>query len=75
MLNGTAALTYRRYNVDLRAANVQELEPTLTDPKLIESLSAMDSPANMTVLHRLGVLAAQRDISSEHFPAVFDLKN
>jgi hypothetical protein len=74
VLNGVAALTYRRYNVDLRATSVQELEPALTDPKLIESLSAMDSPANMTVLHRLGTLAAQRDIKTEHFPATFDLK-
>jgi uncharacterized protein len=74
VLNGLAALTYRRYNVDLRAASVQELEPALQDPKLIESLSAMDSPANMTTLHRLGVLAAQRDIKAEHFPAAFDLK-
>jgi predicted acylesterase/phospholipase RssA len=74
VLNGVAALTYRRYNVDLRPATVQQLEPALTDPKLIESLSAMDSPANMTVLHRLGTLAAQRDIKSEHFPAMFDLK-
>jgi uncharacterized protein len=74
VLNGLAALTYRRYNVDLRASSVQELEPALQDPKLIESLSAMDSPANMTTLHHLGVLAAQRDIQAEHFPAAFDLK-
>lgn len=74
VLNGVAALTYRRYNVDLRATSVQELEPALTDPKLIESLSAMDSPANMIVLHRLGTLAAQRDIKDEHFPATFDLQ-
>ena len=68
VLNGTAALTYRRYNVDLRASSVQELEPALQDPKVIESLSAMDSPANMTVLHRLGMLAAQRDIKRRAFP-------
>jgi hypothetical protein len=74
VLNGVAALTYRRYNVDLRSASVQQLEPALQDPKLIESLSAMDSPAHMTVLHRLGTLAAQRDIKAEHFPAIFDLK-
>lgn len=74
VLNGVAALTYRRYNVDLRPTNVQELEPALQDAKLIESLSAMDSPANMTILHRLGALAAQRDIQAGHFPAAFDLK-
>jgi hypothetical protein len=74
VLNGAAALTYRRYNVDLRANSVRELEPALKDPKQIESLSAMDSPANMTILHRLGTLAAQRDIIPAHFPAAFDLK-
>jgi predicted acylesterase/phospholipase RssA len=75
VLNGMAALTYRRYNVDLRATSLQELEPALQDSKLIESLSAMDSPAHMTVLHRLGMLAAQRDIKGEHFPDAFDLKS
>jgi uncharacterized protein len=75
VLNGKAALTYRRYNVDLRASSLQQLEPALQDPKVIESLSAMDSPANMTVLHRLGMLAAQRDIQRDHFPAAFDLKS
>jgi hypothetical protein len=75
VLNGTAALTYRRYNVDLRAGSLQQLEPALQDPKVIESLSAMDSPANMTILHRLGLLAAQRDIMPAHFPATFDLES
>jgi predicted acylesterase/phospholipase RssA len=74
VLNGAAALTYRRYNVDLRASSVRELEPALKDPKLIEALSAMDSPTNMTILHRLGTLAAQRDIIPAHFPAAFDLR-
>jgi predicted acylesterase/phospholipase RssA len=74
VLNGAAALTYRRYNVDLRTSSVRELEPALKDAKQIESLSAMDSPANMTILHRLGTLAAQRDIIPAHFPAAFDLK-
>ena len=73
VLNGTPTLTYRRYNVDLRASNVQQLEPALQDTKLIESLSSMDTPANMTVLHRLGALAAQRDIEPAHFPSTFDL--
>jgi predicted acylesterase/phospholipase RssA len=74
VLNGAAALTYRRYNVDLRASSVRELEPALKDPKLIEALSAMDSPTNMTILHRLGTLAAQRDMIPAHFPAAFDLR-
>ena len=67
-------LSYLRYNVDLRADSVQKLEPALKDPKLIESLSAMDSPANMKILHRLGVLAGERDVRRDHFPAAFDLR-
>jgi uncharacterized protein len=74
VLNGMCALTYRRYNVDLRASSVHELDPALQDEETIESLSAMDSPANMTILHRLGALAAQRDIAPGHFPAAFNLK-
>jgi hypothetical protein len=33
----------------------------------------MDAPQNMDTLHRLGELAAGRDIQSGHFPAAFDL--
>ncbi|MGH8189780.1 MAG: hypothetical protein ACREUC_24705 [Steroidobacteraceae bacterium] len=40
---------------------------------MIASLSAMDAPANMELLHRLGTLAAQRDVRPDHFPAAFDL--
>jgi uncharacterized protein len=75
VLNGAAALSYLRYNVDLRASSVQNLEPALQDPEMIESLSAMDAPANMQILHRLGVLAGKRDIEQKHFPAAFDLKS
>jgi predicted acylesterase/phospholipase RssA len=74
VLGGAPALSYLRYNVDLRADSVQKLEPALKDPKLIESLSAMDSPANMKILHRLGVLAGERDVRRDHFPAAFDLR-
>jgi uncharacterized protein len=74
VLNGVPALSYLRYNVDLRPGSVQQLEPGLQDPQVIESLSAMDAPTNMAVLHRLGVLAAQRDIQQVHFPIAFDLQ-
>ena len=73
VLHGAPAVSYLRYNVDLRASSVQQLDPALQDAELIASLSAMDAPANMELLHRLGVLAAQRDVRADHFPAAFDL--
>lgn len=73
LLAGAPLMTYLRYNVDLRAESVRRLDPTMRDTKRIESLSAMDDPENMAVLHRLGVLAAETDIRAEHFPAGFDL--
>jgi hypothetical protein len=73
VLLGTPALSYLRYNVDLRPSSVQQLEPALDDVELIASLSAMDAPANMELLHRLGTLAGKRDVRHDHFPAAFDL--
>jgi hypothetical protein len=66
-------LTYLRYNVNLHAENVQRLDPSLTDTDLIESLSAMDAPENMAVLHKLGVLAGDQDVNGDDFASVFDL--
>jgi len=36
-------------------------------------LSAMDAPENMPILHRLGVLAAERDVLAGDLPSTFDL--
>lgn len=73
LVAGTPLLSYLRYNVDLRQESLARLDPELTDPKLIESLSAMDAPENMTVLHRLGQLAAERDIRDSDFAVNFNL--
>jgi len=51
---------------------VKSLDSTLDD-EVVESLSAMDAPANMETLHRLGQVAARRDIRADHFPKAFDL--
>jgi hypothetical protein len=40
---------------------------------MIASLVEMDAPDNMEVLHRLGCLAAERDVRAKDFPAGFDL--
>lgn len=73
LVAGVPMLSYLRYNVDLCKEKVQELMPDLKDDKLIKSLSEMDAPENMTILHRLGLLAGERDINQEDFASVFDL--
>jgi hypothetical protein len=73
LVGGAPLLSYLRYNVDLGRESVRQLDPTLTDSQLIESLSAMDAPENMDVLYRLGILAAERDVKAEDFAPVFDL--
>jgi len=67
-------LSYLRYNVDLTEESVQVLDPTLKDYEGIESLGSIDAPDNMPVLHKLGVLAAERDVCFDHFAATFDLR-
>ena len=66
-------LSYLRYDVDLRKENVRRLKPELTDEKLIASLSEMDAPENMTVLHELGIAEAERSVNPGDFAANFDL--
>ena len=72
LLAGAPRLLYVRYNVDLRPEGVQALAPTFTDLKKIASLSEMDAPENMKVLHDLGAAAAARDVARDHFRG-FDL--
>jgi hypothetical protein len=66
-------LSYLRYNVDLQKESVQTLMPSLQNAQQIESLSAMDAPENMQLLHELGKLAAERDVNEEDFISLFDL--
>ncbi len=73
LVAGAPLLSYLRYNVDLRKKSVQQLDPNLTDNKLIKSLSEMDAPQNMDMLYQLGKLAAERDVNAGDFASVFDL--
>jgi hypothetical protein len=72
LVGGMPILSFLRYNVDLRRDLVKSLDSTLDD-EAIESLSAMDAPGNMKMLHHLGKLAAGRDIQSGDFAPAFDL--
>ena len=64
---------YVRYDVDLRPAAVQDLLGDEAKTIEIENLSAMDAPENMDALHRLGIVAGQRKVQRDHFPARFNL--
>jgi len=66
-------LSYLRYNVSLSKESLQKLDPGLTDEKLIESLSEMDAPENMPILHKLGTIAAEKKVNDSDFAAKFDL--
>ena len=73
LVSNAPLLSYLRYNVDLSRDAVMALDPTSRNKKKIEDLSAMDAPKNMKMLHRLGVLAGQRDVRSDDFATQFDL--
>lgn len=73
LLSGAPLISYLRYNVDLRPENVRSLDGTLAATDTVPSLSAMDAPENMEILHRLGRLAAARDVRETDFGTVFDL--
>jgi hypothetical protein len=73
LVAGTPLLSYVRYDVDLRPAAIRELLGEETQVDELENLSAMDAPENMAVLHRLGILAGQRDVQPADFGAAFDL--
>ncbi|MDH4094107.1 MAG: patatin-like phospholipase family protein [Betaproteobacteria bacterium] len=66
-------IRYLRYNVDLGKESVQRLDAALQDEKMIASLVEMDAPDNMEILHKLGCLAAERDVRAGDYPAGFDL--
>ena len=72
-IGGKPLLSYVRYDVDLRPAAVQDLLGDEAKTIEIENLSAMDAPENMDALHRLGIVAGQRKVQRDHFPARFNL--
>lgn len=73
LIGGAPVLSYLRYDTPLTADAIKALAPEITDPKVIGSLSEMDAPDNLEVLHRLGQLCGERDVKALDFPSVFDL--
>ena len=72
LLASSPLLTYLRYDLALTADAISPLKPDLRQ-KEIESLSAMDEPANLEMLKELGELAASRQVHDEDFHHHFDL--
>jgi len=72
LLTSSPLLTYLRYDLALTADAISPLKPDLTQ-KEIESLSAMDEPANLETMKELGELAASRQVRDEDFHHHFDL--
>jgi len=71
--DGPQLATYARYNVLLEKEWLSsELGIELT-PEKIDQIAAMDNPANMDELAKLGESAAKRQVRAEHLPAAFDL--
>src|SRR5215471_21279943 len=58
---GAPLLSYLRYNVDLQPAAIRSLLGDEANTIALENLSAMDAPENMSALHRLGIVAGQRN--------------
>jgi uncharacterized protein len=74
LLGGTPLLTYQRYNVSLKPADVLQLKPGL-DNATLKSLPRMDEPDNLTILRELGDIAAASQVRERHFPSQFDLSD
>ncbi len=73
LIGGTPLMTYLRYNADLSVECVRALLPELTDTRRIKSLTAMDAPENMPLLHRIGTVVGEQSVKAGDFPAHFDL--
>ncbi|MDX2476118.1 MAG: patatin-like phospholipase family protein [Gammaproteobacteria bacterium] len=73
LLGGRPLLSYLRYNTELGAEIVQQLISEHVDPKQIASLSEMDAPENMELLHKIGTAMAERDVQESDFPTRFNL--
>ena len=72
VLGGSPLLAYLRYQLDLSPETVNRLKPGL-DESMIDSLTQMDAPENMSVLEELGALVAQSAVDGNDFPLVFDV--
>jgi hypothetical protein len=72
MVGGRKWFTYLRYNAVLEPAWLQQALQITVSEEQAAGLRAMDVPANVAELARVGAAAAARQIAAEHLPAAFD---
>ncbi len=72
LLTPDPLLSYVRYDLSLTREALDPLMPGLSDEE-VESLSAMDEPANLGRLPTLGEMAAAQQVVERDFDAGFDL--
>lgn len=72
-LGGQALCSYLRYNVLLQSDWCAEHLGEKFSAKALKALEAMDEPANIPELDRVGRLAGSQLVRAAHFDAAFDL--
>ncbi|WP_205833087.1 patatin-like phospholipase family protein [Azohydromonas caseinilytica] len=72
-LGGTPLCSYMRYNVHLTEAWFEKHLGESVGAKALKALEAMDQPANIPELDRIGRMAGTKLVKAAHFDAAFDL--
>jgi hypothetical protein len=72
VIEGRKLLTYQRYNVKLERTWLKDRLGLDLPEGEVQGLRAMDNPANVAALARVGTAAAGRQMMPEHFPKAFD---
>lgn len=73
LLSGSELLQYLRYNVTFDENSLNTWLGLQISPAKLKSLSAMDAPENMKLLHAIGQAAAKKQMKPSHFTKAFDL--
>ena len=71
-IGGAPQFTYARFDLHLLRAQVDKLKPGISN-ELLEKLTVMDEPKNMSILYELATLDAQNKVLDQLFPEAFDL--
>jgi hypothetical protein len=72
-LGGQAMCSYLRYNVLLQSEWCAEHLGETFSAKALKALEAMDEPANIPELDRVGRLAGRQLVRAAHFGDAFDM--
>jgi hypothetical protein len=73
VLGGQPQLRYQRYNVIFEKAWCRQHLGQNYGESFLRAMEAMDDPAQLDDLARIGKLAAERFVDGAHFPPAFDL--